>query len=224
MEKDIKSFLVDKKYSFEFVKHEDIDNYLSDKQTFKAFDSIVMVGDRDVIVAKENNNIVGFASLCRNWEKRFDAIDDVLTLTNIEVKKENRNNGISKILLAKVADHVKENNLILRRTEPTEDGALYIKDSFSRLLKEKDVLTIPNNLYFIYYKLNNDIFSSNDSINDKVKLMNDVAKETIKTDLCKKYDIDNIEKLNSNFIEPAYEIIDKMKNDLRKQKNKLKIK
>ena len=86
------------------------------------------------IVAKEDNNIVGFAGM-------LDTVDQ-FEITNIVVRKDKRNNGIGKILLNTLISFAKENNKDRIYLEVNQKNlaaiALYEKNGFKRIsLREK---------------------------------------------------------------------------------------
>ena len=85
-------------------------------------------------VAKENENILGFAGIIINY--------DFTEISNIVVKKDFRNKGIGKILLEKIINEskkLKKDKIYLEVNEKNEIAlGLYEKYNFEKVGKRKE--------------------------------------------------------------------------------------
>lgn len=202
------------------VKNEDIHFILRKHECFKETLGYV-THNRDYVMSIDKNKILGFAILFDKENSPMDSLTNVVSLSNIEVDEDYTNRGIATKMLNFIAEHIKENNKILKRTSPTEDGKNYIYNKFTQILKDKNVPYIPDNLDFIYSKLESNYFKNKTLSNEKkIKLLLKVSEDALKGQYCKKHNINSLEKLNSNFLEDGYEAVEKF---IQKEKRKNKI-
>lgn len=146
-----------KNISYFYVEHNNVDKFLSGKEHWRTFSSYF----RDYIFAVDDNIVVGFAILADS-EKLSNKLKDVITLSDIFVLENYRHQGIASNLIEKALNKVLEKGKILRRTLPEPDGFSYIYDKISSSIDEKNILSIPYNLDFIFAKLNSDLFLENE--------------------------------------------------------------
>lgn len=225
MTKDLNDFINNKtKIDYDFHKENTVyDDLYSQYEMSYYFKRILSnTTDRDFFVAKNENKVVGIAILFKKYQARNNPNEGVVSLTNIEVDPDFKNEGIGTQLLNNVADYCLEHNYILRRTSPTEEGQSFIFNKFGKMLDKKGLSWIPENLGFIYDDLEKNVFDNKTySAKDKIRLMKDVAQQVCDTDIAKEYDL-NIEKLSSNFLMESREIINTF-NSKKSKTKRLKI-
>lgn len=211
--------------SYRFVKEDDVDELFSENHQMSDYFERILAfnNERDFYIAITDDNIVGIAVLFKKYEARNRPNKDVISMTNIEIDPDFKNQGIGTELFQHVIEHCKEHDYILRRTDPTEEGQAFIHEKFGRMLKEQDVLFIPNNLAFIYDDLETSLFQDNHySKQEKIELMQEVARQTIEHPVAKEYNL-TVDKLSMNFLNESREVIESMKS-AKKKKNNRKIK
>lgn len=212
----IEKFIIGKTITTDFVEGERLDEYLEDKDLMFS-ESRLVSQNRDFILAKDNNKIIGFAILFRS-EKGMTSLENVTSLSNIEIHEDYKRKGIATRLFQDVMEHVKLENKILKRTQPTDDGQNYIYKKFSNLLQENKIPYIPYNLSFLYERLSENDFLKNKSNQQKISTLHQFEKKILEHQTLKKLDI---KSLNMNFLKEADEIIQSQKPHNR-LKNKLK--
>jgi hypothetical protein len=132
-----------------------------------------------------------------------------------------RNIGIASKMIDLLLEEVKKQNKILLRTAPDDLGKLYIFNQITDKIKKNDIDHIPHNLAIVFSILENKCFCKKKLNNkEKINQMNLLSNESLKHAICKKYNIDTIDKLNLNFMKEIEETF----NLLNKNKKKLKIK
>jgi ribosomal protein L15 len=114
--------------------------------------------------------------------------------------------------------HVKLENKILKRSQPTDDGQNYIEKKFSNLLQENKIPYIPYNLAFLYERLSENDFLKNKNNQEKISTLHQFEKKVLEHPKLKNLEI---KVLNMNFLKEADEIIQSQKPQNR-LKNKLK--
>ena len=101
--------------------------------TISILEAEILNSDSIYIVAKINQEIVGFAGI---WDDTYN-----MHITNIAVKKTNRHKGIGKALLKKLIQITKEENKETITLEVNEQNKiaqnLYLKNGFKIMGKRK---------------------------------------------------------------------------------------
>lgn len=201
--KEIKSFLKEKsQIKYHIVDEEQYDTFHEKIKKYQ--ERHLYPHDRKFIFAVKNNEVIGLAILL-DAEKDIEPLKNTLMLTNIEVKSNERNNGIASNLINIALNEVKKENKILYRTTPKEDGIKYIYDKITNKVEELNIDCIPHNLTFIYKHLENNIFSKKDITEnkDKIKILYEVANNMIKEN-----NIEKIEDINFHMTEEAEKSIE----------------
>jgi len=201
--KEIKSFLKEKsQIKYHIVDEEQYDTFHEKIKKYQ--ERHLYPHDRKFIFAVKNNEVIGLAILL-DAEKDIEPLKNTLMLTNIEVKSNERNNGIASNLIDIALNEVKKENKILYRTPPKEDGIKYIFDKITNKVEESSIDCIPYNLTFIYRYLEENIFSKKDITEnkDKIKILYEVANNMVKENNIKK-----IEDINSYMTEEAEKSIE----------------
>lgn len=210
-----------KLYDYKYVSEENINKELRQLNVPDDLVSSVFQGQRDFVLAIRKNELAGIAMLCDRNKSPYNPIKDVTSLSYIKVSENHKHKGVGINLLEETIKTIQSKNHILRRTEPTDDGKMFIFDKFTNMLNNANVNYIPDNLFFIYDRLDKKIFNNADYSNiEKIKKMNEVANALLEHDVCKKYDINKIEKLNGNFLVEADEVIDSIKKEQVNPKKK----
>lgn len=214
---DIKKFINKKSLEFKNISGDELEDFL-DEYNLLFKESKLVRFNRDFIFATKDNDIVGFAILFRS-ENSYTPLENVVSLSNIEVNKDFQNNGIATALFDKVIEFAKNSNKILKRSQPTDDGEAFIQNKFSKTLKEKEISYIPYNLAFLYERLTTNKLLENKSHKEKIKTLHDFEQKILQHP--KLIEL-KVQSLNQNFLIEADEIINTEKN---KHKNRtLKIK
>jgi GNAT superfamily N-acetyltransferase len=212
----IEKFIIGKTIKTDLVEGERLDDYLEDKDLMFS-ESRLVSNNRDFILAKDNHKIIGFAILFRS-ENGMTPLENVISLSNIEIHEDYKRKGIATRLFQDVMKHVKLENKILKRSQPTDDGQNYIEKKFSNLLQENKIPYIPYNLAFLYERLSENDFLKNKNNQEKISTLHQFEKKVLEHPTLKKLDIKSI---NMNFLKEADEIIQSQKPQNR-LKNKLK--
>lgn len=212
----IEKFIIGKTITTDLVEGERLDDYLEDKELMFS-ESRLVSNNRDFILAKDNHKIIGFAILFRS-ENGMTPLENVISLSNIEIHEDYKRKGIATRLFQDVMKHVKLENKILKRSQPTDDGQNYIEKKFSNLLQENKIPYIPYNLAFLYERLSENDFLKNKNNQEKISTLHQFEKKVLEHPTLKKLDIKSI---NMNFLKEADEIIQSQKPQNR-LKNKLK--
>ena len=121
MDLEIKKMTLDDLDSIQNILFTDFDNIW----TYSAFKQELNSENSHFIVAKTNNEIVGFAGL-------IVSVDEA-DIMNIVVKKSFRHNGIGSILLENLISYAKDNNLKTITLEVNEHNlsAIRLYDKFN---------------------------------------------------------------------------------------------
>lgn len=212
----IEKFIIGKTITTDFVLGEDLDEYLEDKQLMFSEGRLVE-HNRDFILAKDNDQVIGFAILFRS-EHGMTPLENVVSLSNIEIHEDYKNKGIATRLFQDVMDYARSNNKILKRSLPTDDGQNYIEKKFSNLLNGNDIPYIPYNLVFLYERLSENHLLDNKNNHEKISTLHEFEKKILEHPKLKELDV---KILNMNFLKEADEIIQSQKPQNR-LKNKLK--
>jgi hypothetical protein len=101
----------------------------------------------------------------------------VMTLSNIMVNTGYRNQGIATKMLNEIIHHVKEKNIVLRRTAPESDGFKFIYNKFTDMLNDNEVPFIEFNKSFVYEMLESKGLLKKKQSSEKIKLMNDYVEK-----------------------------------------------
>ncbi len=212
----IEKFIIGKTITTDFVSGEDLDEYLEDKNLMFSENRLVN-HNRDFILAKDNDKIIGFAILFRS-ENGMTPLENVISLSNIEIHEDYKRKGIATRLFQDVMEHIKLENKILKRSQPTDDGQNYIEQKFSNLLNENNISYIPHNLAFLYERLSENNLFENKNNQEKISTLHEFEKKILKHPKLKELEV---KTLNMNFLNEADEIIQshKLKNT---SKNKFK--
>jgi GNAT superfamily N-acetyltransferase len=212
----IEKFIIGKTITTDLVEGERLDDYLEDKDLMFS-ESRLVSNNRDFILAKDNHKIIGFAILFRS-KNGMIPLENVISLSNIEIHEDYKRKGIATRLFQDVMEHVKLENKILKRSQPTDDGQNYIEKKFSNLLQENKIPYIPYNLAFLYERLSENDFLKNKNNQEKISTLHQFEKKVLEHPKLKNLEI---KVLNMNFLKEADEIIQSQKPQNR-LKNKLK--
>lgn len=219
---DLKNKKSNNEVEIKLVNNKEILKTVRDNECFN--ESLGMVNhQRDYLLAFKDNKIVGFAILYDKSQDAREALLNVTSLSMIEVDEDYWHQGIGTQLLEETIKYIKENERILKRTDPTPLGDKYIKDKFGNMLDNANVNYIPHNLIGIYQRLEAkyDKFKTLSS-EDKIDLMNELSEKALSHDLCKRFEIKTVKDFNSiDFYEAAYETVDDFV-EKNKRKNKIK--
>jgi len=212
----IEKFIIGKTVTTDFVSGEDLDEHLENKKLMFSKSRLVE-HNRDFILAKDNDQVIGFAILFRS-EHGMTPLENVVSLSNIEIHKDYKNKGIATRLFQDVMNYAKSNNKILKRSLPTDEGQNYIEQKFSNLLNENKISYIPHNLAFLYERLSENNFFKNKDNQEKISTLHEFEKNILEHPKLKEFEV---KTLNMNFLNEADEIIQshKLKNT---SKNKFK--
>lgn len=212
----IEKFIIGKTVTTDFVSGEDLDEHLENKKLMFSKSRLVE-HNRDFILAKDNDQVIGFAILFRS-EHGMTPLENVVSLSNIEIHKDYKNKGIATRLFQDVMNYAKSNNKILKRSLPTDEGQNYIEQKFSNLLNENKISYIPHNLAFLYERLSENNFFKNKDNQEKISTLHEFEKKILEHPKLKEFEV---KTLNMNFLNEADEIIQshKLKNT---SKNKFK--
>lgn len=133
--------------------------------------------ERDHIFAIKDNQIVGIALLQDQEKSKKLQIKDTVTLSNLIVHPEYLQQGISKLLINHLVNYLKENNLILRRTDPTKEGKEYLFDNLTAKLKELDIPFVTEESSWIYkeFQTQNPNKSSQENFELYTKFINKIV-------------------------------------------------
>jgi len=155
---------------------------------------------RTNIVALNNDIIVGYITLFHQQLSCRMPIEDALTISNIMIKEKYRNNKIGTTLIDLALNYTKNNNKILMRTEASLLGRLYTLDKISLMAEQKELPFIHHNLSFIYFELSKSLFKDiNISQDNKVALVNQIAKDMISHPKLEEWGIDEVRDINYTF-------------------------
>lgn len=110
---------------------------------------------RDHIFAIKDNTIVGIVLLQDQEKSKSLKLKNTVTLSNLIVHPDYRQKGISKQLTKFLAHYLNDNNLILRRTDPTNDGKSYLFNNMTSKLKELNVPFVTEESSWIYKEIEN---------------------------------------------------------------------
>lgn len=220
MENNIKKFLQNKQFSYKVVAEEEFDSFFQDYED--DLEIGIISTNRDYIFAMDKNKVIGFAILFNQENSVRMPIANTTTLSNIYVNKEYRNKGISSNMIDLVIQKLKEDGKVLKRTEPDLDGKLYIFDQITKKTKEENLLVIPHNIDFIYYKIGRTNNYKHLNEEERIDKMYDLAEKMLQHKTLTDYDITDISGINLHFIDVLEEVIDKDKPQKPKNKNKFK--
>lgn len=212
----------DNDLEIKLVSNKEINKVVNDNECFN--ESLGMINhQRDYLLAFKDNKIVGFAILYDKSQDAREALLNVTSLSMIEVDEDYENQGIGTALLKEVINYIKENDRILKRTDPTPLGEKYIKDKFSKMLDDENVNYIPHNLTAIYQRLESkDEKFKNLSSENKISLMHELAEKALSHDLCRRFEVNDVKEFNSiDFYDATCETVD---NFIEKNKKRNKIK
>lgn len=222
MENNIKKFLQSKKFDYKMVKENEFQDF------FEKFEDELEIGiissNRDYIFALDKNKVIGCAILFNQEKSLRMPINNTTTLSNIYVNKDYRNKGISSTMIDMLIKKIKQDNKILKRTEPDLDGKLYIFDKITYKTKENNLLVIPHNLDFIYFEIENNNLYKSFNEEDKIFKMYQLSEKMLKHKTLIEWGIQDISEINYSFIDVLKEVIEEDKPDKPKNKNKNKIK
>lgn len=215
--KNIKNFIDNKKVNYVFVEEKDFENFF--KEVNRLDWRNIATQNRDYIFAILDKNIVGFSILAKTYNNNSN-FKDVITLSNIEVHKDYRNQGIGTNIINKTLDIVKNSNMILKRSRPEEDGEKYIFNKITNSIKDLNIPCIPYNLDFVFSSLENKVFNNgNFNHHEKIEMMNKVAETMLLNPAIHKYrklnDISDISLYMFDFAEPAIDSLFSKKNNLK---------
>jgi GNAT superfamily N-acetyltransferase len=210
-----------KTVTYHFIKSKDLSKTLGNKVNLT--NARINDANRDYIVAIIDDKIIGYAILFDTEKKRWDALKNVYTLSNIEVSENYRNKGVATNIIHKLLDTIKKENKILMRTSPDLMGKLYTFNKISNIAKNKNVPYIPHNLGFIYISLENSGQFTNKTNSSKINLFNYVCSKMIQDPIIKEWDIHKLEDLNDGFHDVLNNIIENLKTIPSKKSLKTKI-
>ena len=134
MENNIKKFLQNKQFNYKIVTENEFSSFFKDHEDHLEIG--IIPTNRDYIFALDKNKVIGCAILFNQEKSLRMPIANTRTLSNIYVNKEHRNKGISSNIIDLVIKKLKEDNKLLKRTEPDLDGKLYIYDKITQKTKE----------------------------------------------------------------------------------------
>tara|TARA_Y100000034_G_scaffold24190_1_gene28135 strand:+ start:30407 stop:31072 length:666 start_codon:yes stop_codon:yes gene_type:complete len=220
MENNIKKFLQNKQFSYKVVAEEEFDSFFQDYED--DLEIGIISTNRDYIFSMDKNKVIGCAILFNQENSVRMPIANTTTLSNIYVNKEYRNKGISSNMIDLVIQKLKEDGKVLKRTEPDLDGKLYIFDQITKKTKEENLLVIPHNIDFIYYKIGRTNNYKHLNEEERIDKMYDLAEKMLQHKTLTDYDITDISGINLHFIDVLEEVIDKDKPQKPKNKNKFK--
>ncbi len=220
MENNIKKFLQNKQFSYKIVTEEELYSFFKDHKN--DLEIGIALSNRDYIFALDKNKVIGCAILFNQENSLRMPIANTRTLSNIYVNKEYRNKGISSNMIDLVIQKLKEDGKILKRTEPDLDGKLYIFNQITKKTKEKNLLVIPHNIDFIYYKIGRTNNYKHLNEEERIDKMYDLAEKMLQHKTLTDWDITDISGINLHFIDVLEEVIDKDKPQKPKNKNKFK--
>lgn len=220
MENNIKKFLQNKQFSYKIVTEEEFYSFFQDHED--DLEIGITPNKRDYIFAIDKNKVIGCAILFNQESSLKMPIANTTTLSNIYVNKEYRNKGISSNMIDLVIQKLKEDGKVLKRTKPDLDGKLYIYDKITQKTKEENLLVIPHNLDFIYYKIGRTNNYKHLNEEERIDKMYDLADKMLQHKTLVDWDIKDISEINLHFIDVLEEIIDKDKPHKPKNKNKFK--
>jgi ribosomal protein S18 acetylase RimI-like enzyme len=192
------------KIKYHKVESENLNDFMSQYKRFPKREFIS--NNKTHFLATSDDQVVGYAILVNKSKTKMNNLKDVLMLSNIEVGTDFRNIGIATNLIDMIIKESKEKNKILLRTRPDELGELYVYDQITNKLNSNTVDNIPYNLDFIYYILEREGILTNKSNAEKIQELNSLSLKILNHEVCKQYDIDELEKLNMNFLKEATEV------------------
>ena len=148
---------------------------------------------RDHVFVTEGDKVIAYTCLMKDYDFPRDKTSDVITMSTIFVNSNYRNQGISKKLIETSLNHIKDENKILLRTNPSSDGVKYSFDRITQIANNINLSFIPHNLSFVYRTLDNNGFLKNKTIENKLELFTKTC-----NDLLKHQDLinDNINKID----------------------------
>ena len=180
------------KIKYKTLKSEELYDFISQYEKFPKRDFSDQ--NRDYVLATYDNRIIGF-SIMADKSKFANSLQNVISLSNIEVHEDFRNLGVASNMIDLTIKEIKKQNKIMLRTLPDELGEKYIYNQITNKLKKENVCFIPHNLSHIYNMLEKKVFDKKNINNkDKIKLMLELANKTLEHTVCKKYNIENIEQ------------------------------
>jgi len=220
MENNIKKFLQNKQFNYKIVTENEFSSFFKDHEDHLEIG--IIPTNRDYIFALDKNKVIGCAILFNQEKSLRMPIANTRTLSNIYVNKEHRNKGISSNIIDLVIKKLKEDNKLLKRTEPDLDGKLYIYDKITQKTKEGNLLVIPHNLDFIYYKIGRTKNYKYLNEEERIDKMYHLAEKMLQHKTLVEWGIKDISEINLHFIDVLEEVIDKDKPHKPKNKNKIK--
>lgn len=217
---DKKQIINNKLYKCEYFSSNELHKTINKLKIPEELENSIYQDDREFIIAIRNEEIAGLVMFKDRTNASFEPLENVTSLSYVKVANNHKNKGVATMLLGKAIDLIKERKCILRRTEPTVEGSSFIFDKFTKMLKENNIDYIPHNLSFIYSKLEKEKFnSSNLSNSKKIEMMYEISDELMKHPVCKEYNINEYDKINSNFVIEAYDIIESKTKSMRNSKD-----
>jgi hypothetical protein len=220
MDNKIKKFLKNKEISYHLVKESEFYDF------FNKYENSLEIGltdvNRDHVVAIKDHKVIAAATLFNQENSRMKPIKNTITLSNIYTNKNNRNTGIATNIINVLLEEVKKQNKLLKRTSPDFDGKLYIFDKIEKEAAKKNVLVIPHNLDFIYYRLDTRKEYEKYTDKEKIKKMHEISKEMLEHKRFREWGIEDVNEVNGSFIDVLDEILEKKHKTQFQKKSKLK--
>lgn len=216
MSKDITSFLKNKQIEYKIVREDEFYDFFSNYEDKLEIGLVDL--NREHVFAIHNNSVIGVAVLFKQENSLRVPLNNVVTLSNIMVNKNFKNNGIATKMIDVLLDDIKLNNKVLNRTKADFEGQLYIFDKIKQKADKKNVLFIPHNLTFVYSKIEQSEKHQSLSDKDKIKLMHDISKKMLEHKTFKEWDIQDIDEVNSSFVEALEDVWKDINKPIKKRK------
>jgi GNAT superfamily N-acetyltransferase len=175
---EIKKFINSKQFNFHIVKEEDYFDFIIEHDVLLE-GQLLSPQFRDHVFITENDKIVGYTALMKDYEFPHSSTDDVMSMATIFIHSDYRNRGLSKPLIENSLNHIKDNDKILLRTKPSNDGVSYSFDRITKISNDLNLKFIPHNLDFVFQQLNNSNLFKNKDIDTKLKTFNNVCNELL---------------------------------------------
>lgn len=218
---EIKDFINSKKFSYHLIKEDDYFDFIIEHD-IKLDNQKLNDRYRDHVFVKDNETeeVIAYACLMKDYDFPRDGNEDVISMSTIYVNSEYRNQGISKPLIKLSLEHIKNENKIFMRTQPSNDGKKYSFDRISQIADDIGLPVIPHNLSFVYKALEEKKLLTNKSVKEKIELLDEVCNKLLNDFELKK---DDLKKKDINDLEHK-KVLNKILNQLYQNKNNKRLK
>ena len=192
---EIKNFINNKRFQYHVVKEEDYFDFIIEHDIDLEKQSL-SEKHRDHVFVTEGDKVIAYTCLMKDYDFPREKTADAMTMATIYVNSNYRNQGISKKLIEESLNHIKNENKILLRTNPSSDGEKYSFNRITQIANDINLPFIPHNLSFIYRNLDSKGFFKNKDIENRVELLNSTCKKLLEHPDLVNEGVSNIEEIN----------------------------